>query len=96
MVVAEPIEANHTALRELTGRDVIAVFHTLSAGKTGHPVPGNVVLATRECVGAVAALVVVIADARGATSATPPIATASARARRFDDGDLRDMDTIHA
>ena len=96
MVVAEPMEANHTALWGLTGSDVIAVFHTLSAGKTGHPVPGNVVLASRECGGADAPFVVVIADARGTTSATPPIATARARARRFNDGDLGDMDTMHA
>jgi hypothetical protein len=96
LVVAELIEANHAALWELTGRDVIAVFHTLSAGKTGHLVPGNIVLATRACAGADAALVVAIADARGAAIATPPIATTSARAARFDDGDLGDMDTIHA
>jgi hypothetical protein len=96
LVIAELIEASHTALWEFTGRDVITVFHTLSAGKTGHLVPGNTVPAPRACAGAEAALVVAIADARGTAIATPPIATTSARAARFDDGDLRDMDTIHA
>jgi hypothetical protein len=42
-VLAESIAASQVALLALTGSDVIAVFHTLSAGKTGHRVPGKMV-----------------------------------------------------
>src|SRR5271166_3802906 len=34
--------ASHLTLFLLTGRPVIGVFHTLSAGKAGHVVPGSV------------------------------------------------------
>jgi hypothetical protein len=39
----ESIAASHAALSALTGSVVIDVFHTLSAGKAGHAVPGRVV-----------------------------------------------------
>jgi hypothetical protein len=41
------IAANQIALSEFTGSPVIAVFHTLSAGKAGQFVPGMVVPGTR-------------------------------------------------
>jgi hypothetical protein len=46
-VVADDIEASHVALFTFTGSDVIGVFQTLSAGKAGQLVPGNVGPATR-------------------------------------------------
>ena len=39
-VVEASIEASQVALSALTGRPVIGVFHTLSAGNAGHWVPG--------------------------------------------------------
>jgi hypothetical protein len=38
------MELSQVALLASTGSPVIGVFHTLSAGKTGHFVRGNVVL----------------------------------------------------
>ena len=46
-MVEEFIELNHVALCASTGSDVIGVFHTLSLGKTGHGVRGNVVAGLR-------------------------------------------------
>jgi hypothetical protein len=43
LVLLESIEASQVALLALTGRLVIWVFHTLSAGKAGHLVPGRIV-----------------------------------------------------
>jgi hypothetical protein len=37
------MEASHVALSAFTGRPVIGVFHTLSAGNAGQRVPGSVV-----------------------------------------------------
>lgn len=48
-MVAESIAASQVALLASTGRVVIGVFHTLSAGKTGHFVPGSVVPAPFDC-----------------------------------------------
>jgi hypothetical protein len=36
------MDFSHVALWESTGRPVIGVFQTLSAGKAGHFVPGSV------------------------------------------------------
>ena len=77
-MVAEPIEASHVALRESTGRPLIGVFHTSSAGKAGHEVLGNVVAgATEPTLGAP------VAVGTGAdTTATPRTATAATAARQ--------------
>jgi hypothetical protein len=46
-VVEDDIDASHVALFALTGNVVIGVFQTLSAGKAGQFVPGNIGAAMR-------------------------------------------------
>ena len=69
-MVDDDIEVSQVALIALTGRSVIGVFHTLSAGNAGQFVPGSVGPAT-------------VARGRGVdeTGATTPEDTAVARAR---------------
>ena len=79
MAVDAAIEANHVALWALIARVVMAVFQTLLVGKTGHPLPGTIVLAAGVKCCAAETLSSVKADAPVATSPTVPIAIASTR-----------------
>jgi hypothetical protein len=83
--VAEDIDANHVALLASTGSDVIGVFHTLSAGKAGQFVPGNVGPPTRAdaSVGGLTDLVVAL-ETTGATSIGTTTITARTTAFRRD------------
>lgn len=77
-VLADDIDASHVALSASVGNVVMGVFHTLSDGKAGQFVPGNIGPASLTDAVVTAGDRVVASDVPGATTSTRPSAAAVA------------------